>query len=104
LLEGERALCGGRQSPSDIRARSAHQLPFAEGRPTKETFTSVEEFNGDLRRHLFHRALHLLGSVCQPVGVDVYSDPATPAVHVIAEFQVADRLLNLVPALSDTGI
>jgi hypothetical protein len=59
----------------------------------------VEEFDGDLRRHLFHRALHLLGSVCQSIGVDVDADPATPAAHVIAELQAPDRLLKLVPAL-----
>jgi hypothetical protein len=57
----------------------------------------VEEFDGDFRRHLFQRTLHHFGSVCQPVGVDVYPDPATPSAHVIAELQAADRLLEFVP-------
>jgi hypothetical protein len=48
----------------------------------------VEEFDRDLRRHFFHRALHLIGSVCKPVGVDVYSDPATPTAHGPLSFRL----------------
>jgi hypothetical protein len=60
---------------------------------------SVEELDRDLRRHLFQGAPHFLSRICEPVRVDIDTDVAALAAHVIAKLKASDRLLEFVSAV-----
>jgi hypothetical protein len=59
----------------------------------------LEKFDCDLWGHLFQGPPDLLSGVCEPIGVNVNSNAATPADHVSALLETRDRLLELMPAL-----
>jgi hypothetical protein len=64
-----------------------------------EVRKSTVKLDGDLRRHLVDRALYFIGGVCQPICIDVDSDSASLAAHMIAQLETRDRLFEFAPTL-----
>jgi hypothetical protein len=58
----------------------------------------VEEFDRDLGGHLVQGTPHFLSRICQPVRIDVDTNVAARAAHVIAELEASDRLFEFVSA------
>jgi hypothetical protein len=58
----------------------------------------MKKLDRDLRRYLVDRTLYFVGGVCQPICININSDPASFAAHVIAQLETRDRLFELVPA------
>jgi hypothetical protein len=61
--------------------------------------TSAKEFDRDLRRFLVQGAPHFLNRICQPVRIDVDTNVAAWAAHMIAELEASDRLFEFVSAI-----
>jgi hypothetical protein len=59
----------------------------------------VVEFDSDFRRRFSDRLLNFLGCLGQPVGVDVDSNAAPRAAHMLACLEPPNCLFQLMPAL-----
>jgi hypothetical protein len=64
-----------------------------------EVRRSVKKLDGDFRRHLVDRTLYFVGGVRQAICININSDPASLAAHMIAHLEARDRLFQLVPTL-----
>lgn len=93
-------------APNDIFARNdARGAPAAaeadEARRCLPSLfvSSTEELDADLRGDLFHSLLNLFDRLGQSTGIDIDSDVAAGAGHVLAGLEPSNCLLEIVPAV-----